>query len=119
MPNISLASLGCSKNLVDSEVMLGQLTQAGYKIVTNHDEADIIIVNTCAFIGPAKEESIETILDLARFKEDGRCNSLVVTGCMAQRYSHSLVTEMPEIDAVIGVHQYPQIVNLLERMLDR
>ena len=60
MPNISLASLGCSKNLVDSEVMLGQLTQAGYKIVTNHDEADIIIVNTCAFIGPAKEESIET-----------------------------------------------------------
>jgi len=119
VPNISLASLGCSKNLVDSEVMLGQLTQAGYKIVTNHDEADIIIVNTCAFIGPAKEESIETILDLARFKEDGRCNSLVVTGCMAQRYSHSLVTEMPEIDAVIGVHQYPQIVNLLERMLDR
>ena len=119
MPNISLASLGCSKNLVDSEVMLGQLTRAGYDVVTDHGEADVIIVNTCAFIGPAKEESIETILDLARFKEDGQCTSLVVTGCMAQRYAHGLVAEMPEVDAVIGVHQYPRIVQLLERLHDR
>ena len=119
MPNISLASLGCSKNLVDSEVMLGQLTRAGYNVVADHGDADVIIVNTCAFIGPAKEESIETILDLARFKEDGRCDSLVVTGCMAQRYAHGLVAEMPEVDAVIGVHQYPRIVQLLDRLRDR
>ena len=119
MPNISLASLGCSKNLVDSEVMLGQLARAGYAVVDDHGDADVIIVNTCAFIGPAKEESIETILDLARFKEDGRCSSLVVTGCMAQRYARSLVADMPEVDAVIGVHQYPRIVQLLDRMQDR
>lgn len=119
MPTISLASLGCSKNLVDSEVMLGQLTRAGYEVVEDHQAADVIIVNTCAFIGPAKEESIETILELARFKEDGQCSSLVVTGCMAQRYSNALVTDMPEIDAVIGVHQYPQIVPLLDRLQDR
>ena len=119
MPTISLASLGCSKNLVDSEVMLGQLTRAGYEIVDDHQDADVIVINTCAFIGPAKEESIETILDLARFKEDGRCTSLVVTGCMAQRYSNALVSDMPEIDAVIGVHQYPQIVPLLDRLQDR
>ena len=119
MPNISLASLGCSKNLVDSEVMLGQLTRAGYSLVNDHGDADVIIVNTCAFIGPAKEESIETILDLARFKEDGRCTSLVVTGCMAQRYAHDVVAGMPEVDAVIGVHQYPHIVQLLDRLHDR
>jgi len=119
LPNISLASLGCSKNLVDSEVMLGQLTRAGYDVVPDHCDADVIIVNTCAFIGPAKEESIETILDLSRFKEDGRCTSLVVTGCMAQRYAHGLVSEMPEVDAVIGVHQYPRIVQLLDRLQDR
>jgi ribosomal protein S12 methylthiotransferase len=119
LPNISLASLGCSKNLVDSEVMLGQLARAGYAVVADHEDADVIIVNTCAFIGPAKEESIETILDLARFKEDGRCSSLVVTGCMAQRYANSLVAEMPEVDAVIGVHQYPRIVQLLDRLQDR
>lgn len=119
MPNISLASLGCSKNLVDSEVMLGQLTRAGYTVVNDHGDADVIVVNTCAFIGPAKEESIETILDLARFKEDGQCTSLVVTGCMAQRYAHDVVAGMPEVDAVIGVHQYPHIVQLLDRLNDR
>lgn len=119
MPNISLASLGCSKNLVDSEVMLGQLTRGGYKVVNDHSEADVIIVNTCAFIGPAKEESIETIIDLARFKKDGRCTSLVVTGCMAQRYAHGLTAEMPEVDAIIGVDQYPRIVQLLDRLQER
>ncbi len=119
MPNISLASLGCSKNLVDSEVMLGQLTRAGYTVVNDHGDADVIVVNTCAFIGPAKEESIETILDLARFKEDGQCTSLVVTGCMAQRYAHDVVAGMPEVDAVIGVHQYPHIVQLLDRLHGR
>ena len=113
---VGLASLGCSKNLVDSEVMLGLLTRAGYEIVDDHQDADVIIVNTCAFIGPAKEESIETILELAKFKEDGRCASLVVTGCMAQRYSREMVAELPEIDAVIGVNQYPQIVSLLDRL---
>lgn len=113
---VGLASLGCSKNLVDSEVMLGLLTRAGYEIVDDYQEADILIVNTCAFIGPAKEESIETILDLAKFKQDGQCAALVVTGCMAQRYSRELVAELPEVDAVIGVNQYPQIVSVLDRL---
>ncbi len=116
MRTISLASLGCSKNLVDSEVMLGLLSQGGYEVVESYQNADVIIVNTCAFIGPAKEESIDTILELARFKEDGRCSSLVVTGCMAQRYSKELVSDIPEIDAVIGVHQYQQIVSLLDQL---
>ena len=116
MRTIGLASLGCSKNLVDSEVMLGLLSQGGYEVVEAYQDADVIIVNTCAFIGPAKEESIDTILELARFKEDGRCSSLVVTGCMAQRYSKELVSDIPEIDAVIGVHQYPQIVPLLDQL---
>lgn len=110
---VGLVSLGCSKNLVDSEVMLGQLSQGGYEIVDGLAEADVIVVNTCAFIGPAKEESIETILDMVRFKEDGKCSSLVVTGCMAQRYSRELIAEIPEIDAVLGVNQYPQIAGLL------
>ncbi len=118
MRTIGLASLGCSKNLVDSEVMLGLLSQGGYEIVESYPDADVIIVNTCAFIGPAKEESIDTILELARFKEDGRCSSLVVTGCMAQRYSKELVSEIPEIDAVIGVHQYQDIVSFLDQLQD-
>ncbi|MBI4551056.1 MAG: 30S ribosomal protein S12 methylthiotransferase RimO [Candidatus Latescibacteria bacterium] len=116
---IGLASLGCSKNLVDSEVMLGLLTQAGYEVTHDYRDADVIIVNTCAFIGPAKEESINTILELAKFKEDGRCAALVVTGCLAQRYSKDLVAELPEVDAVIGVDQYPHIVSVLERLPGR
>lgn len=116
MPTVSIASLGCSKNLVDSEVMLGLLSRAGYDLVSEHQDADVIIVNTCAFIGPAKAESIETILELSKFKEDGRCASLVVAGCMAQRYSNELMAELPEVDAIVGVHQYPQIVELLEQM---
>ena len=116
MPTVSLASLGCSKNLVDSEVMLGLLSRAGYELVSEHQDADVIIVNTCAFIGPAKAESIDTILELAKFKEDGRCASLVVAGCMAQRYSNELMAELPEVDAIVGVHQYPQIVELLDQL---
>lgn len=116
MPTVSLASLGCSKNLVDSEVMLGLLNRAGYELVSEHQDADVIIVNTCAFIGPAKAESIDTILELAKFKEDGRCASLVVAGCMAQRYSNELMAELPEVDAIVGVHQYPQIVELLDQL---
>lgn len=113
---VGLVSLGCAKNLVDSEVMLGQLTRAGYRIVDDYGDADILIVNTCAFIGPAKEESINTILELAQYKKEGRCSTLVVAGCMAQRYSKALVEELPEVDAVIGVDQYPQIVPLLDAL---
>jgi len=99
--------------------MLGLLTRAGYDIVSDHRKADVILVNTCAFIGPAKEESIETIMELAQFKEDGRCGALVVTGCMAQRYGRELVEEMPEVDAVVGVQRYPQIVHVLKRLQNR
>jgi len=116
LPQIGIASLGCSKNLVDSEVMLGLLTRAGYTVTDDYQEAEVLIVNTCAFIGPAKQEAIETILEMAKFKEDGRCGALVVTGCMAQRYSNELMAELPEVDAILGVHQYPQIVETLDRL---
>jgi ribosomal protein S12 methylthiotransferase len=103
MIKIGLVSLGCPKNLVDSEQMLGALTSAGYEIVADQSEAEVIVVNTCGFIQSAKEESIETILDMTRLKESGRCKSVVVTGCLAQRYAEQLSDEMPEVDAFIGI----------------
>ena len=97
--NVSLASLGCSKNLVDAEQMLGLLTSAGYNIVENEEDADVIIVNTCTFIEAAKNESIECILELADYKNKN-CKALIVTGCLAQRYREQILSEMPEVDAV-------------------
>lgn len=114
MSKIALTSLGCSKNLIDSEQMLGLLEQAGYEIVNDEEEADIIIVNTCTFIESAKMESIECILELAEWKKNGKCRYLVVAGCMAQRYQEQIFREMPEVDAVIGTNDYPQIVSVLE-----
>ena len=91
--NVSLVSLGCPKNLVDAEVMLGHLPQDRYAIVTDENEADVIIVNTCAFIQDAKEESVETILEVADYKQNGRCRVLIVSGCMPQRYQEELAAE--------------------------
>lgn len=113
---IHFTSLGCSKNLVDSEVMLGHLGLAGYQVVPQPQEAAVIIVNTCSFIEAAKQESIDTILELADFKEEGRCEALVVSGCMAQRYAHDLEKELPEVDLFIGTGEYHKITKLLSAL---
>jgi ribosomal protein S12 methylthiotransferase len=110
---IGLISLGCPKNLVDSEVMLGLAQQAGHELTRDERDADVLVVNTCAFIDAAKQESIETILEMAQHKKDGRCRRLVVTGCMAERYREELQKEIPEIDAVLGTGEVPQIVDAL------
>ena len=111
---VSLVSLGCPKNLVDAEIMLGHLPEDRYQIITNEELADIIIVNTCSFINDAKEESIETILSLADFKKTGRCRLLVVSGCLPQRYREELSQEFPEVDLFMGTSDAPRIVQLLE-----
>ncbi len=110
---IFFASLGCDKNLVDTEVMLGLLGQEDYELTSEESEADIIVVNTCCFIGDAKEESIETILDLARYKETGNCRGLIVTGCLAERYKEEILREMPEVDAVVGTASYGDIAQVV------
>src|SRR5215471_18537594 len=110
---IGLVSLGCPKNLVDSEVMLGLAQQAGHELTRNASDADVLVINTCAFIDSAKQESIDTILEMAQHKKDGRCRTLIVTGCMAERYRHELRKEIPEIDAVLGTGEVPQIVGAI------
>jgi ribosomal protein S12 methylthiotransferase len=110
---VSMVSLGCPKNLVDAEVMLGFLDRAGYAITTDEKDADIIIVNTCSFIKEAKQESIDAILDLADRKHDGRCRLLIVTGCLPQRYQEDLCRELPEVDIFIGTGDYPRIAEIL------
>jgi ribosomal protein S12 methylthiotransferase len=107
---IGLVSLGCPKNLVDSEVMLGLAQQAGHELTQVAADADVLVVNTCAFIDSAKQESIDTILEMAQHKKDGACRRLIVTGCMAERYRDELRKEIPEIDAVLGTGQVPEIV---------
>ena len=109
MLKIALESLGCSKNLVDAEIMMGILNRKGYKLVGNMEEADIALVNTCGFIESAKQESIETILEIARLKETANLKLLIVTGCLAQRYSDELKEEIPEIDAIVGTGSYQNI----------
>lgn len=115
--SLFFTSLGCSKNLVDSQVMLGHLKLDGFNVAASPEDAEVIIVNTCSFVEAAKRESIETVLDLATFKEDGKCQALVMSGCMAQRYHGELEAEMPEIDMFIGTGEYHKIVPLL-RALD-
>lgn len=114
---IGAVSLGCDKNLVDTEVMLGILREAGYEITNQPEEADVLLVNTCGFIGPAKEESIRTILEMAEHKK-GRCRALVVTGCLAQKYKEELLTELPEIDAIIGTGDIPEVAAAIRRALE-
>jgi ribosomal protein S12 methylthiotransferase len=113
-PSVYFVSLGCPKNLVDSQVMLGKLEAGKYEVANEPNTADVIIVNTCSFIQAAKEESIETILEMAQYKEDGKCKALVVSGCLPQRYAKELEKEMPEVDLMIGTGQYHKITDLLE-----
>ena len=115
--NILFISLGCDKNLVDSEVMLGLLDKKGYQIVDSEDDADIIVVNTCCFIHDAKEESIQTILEMAEYKKEGKLKALIVTGCLAQRYQQEIIDEIPEVDAVLGTTSYDHIVEAVEEAL--
>jgi ribosomal protein S12 methylthiotransferase len=110
---IGLISLGCPKNLVDSEVMLGLAQQAGHQLTRDAAEADVLVVNTCAFIDSAKQESVDTILEMAEHKKSGRCHTLVVAGCMAERYRTELQEQIPEIDAIIGTGEVPEIVAVL------
>lgn len=114
---VGMISLGCTKNLVDSETALGLFKEAGYTFTEDPAQADILMVNTCGFINPAKEESIDTILEMAQYKQTGRCRLLVVTGCLAQRYEKDLLQEIPEIDLMLGVNQYDQLIPAVERAL--
>lgn len=115
--NVLLVSLGCDKNLVDSEMMLGMLADAGYRITDDESEADIIIVNSCCFIMDAKQESIDTLIEMGRLKEQGRCRALIVTGCLAQRYAKEIHEEIPEVDAVIGTTGAGQLIAVIESVL--
>jgi len=110
---VGIVSLGCPKNLVDSEIMLGLIEKENYDITDSEDQADVIIVNTCGFIDSAKQESINTILEMAQFK-NGKCKALIVTGCLAERYSDLIRQEIPEVDAVLGTASYDRIVEAIE-----
>ena len=110
-------SLGCDKNLVDSEVMLGLLAEKGYQMTDDETEAEVIVVNTCCFIHDAKEESIQTILEMAEYKKEGTLKALIVTGCLAQRYQQEILDEIPEVDEVLGTTSYPEIVDAIENAL--
>ena len=110
-------SLGCDKNLVDSEYMIGMLTSHGIELTDDETEADIIIVNSCCFIGDAKEESINTILEMAEQKKTGCCKSLIVTGCLTQRYQDEVKKEIPEVDAILGTNSYDNIVSAVKEVM--
>ena len=115
MKKILFVSLGCDKNLVDSEVMLGLLAEKGYHFTDDETQADVIVVNTCCFIGDAKEESVNTILEMAEYKKEGSLKALVVTGCLAERYRQEIIDEIPEVDAVLGTASYDGIVQAVEQ----
>lgn len=110
-------SLGCDKNLVDTEYMLGMLEEKGYSFTDEEKEADVIIVNTCCFINDAKEESIQTILEMAEYRKAGNCKALIVTGCLAQRYQQEIEAEIPEVDAILGTNSYDAITEAVEKTL--
>ena len=110
-------SLGCDKNLVDSEVMLGELSKRGYLFTEDETEAEVIVINTCCFINDAKEESINTILEMAEYKNTGSCKALIVTGCLAQRYRQEIIDEIPEVDAVLGTTSFDHICEAVENAL--
>ncbi len=117
MTKILFISLGCDKNLVDSERMLGYLEGEGYQFTDAEEEADVIVVNTCCFINDAKEESIETILEMARYRREGKCRALIVAGCLAQRYQKEIQEEIEEVDAVLGTTTYDAIAETVEQVL--
>jgi ribosomal protein S12 methylthiotransferase len=107
---VGFVSLGCPKNLVDSEVMMGMLAQAGAELTPDAENADVIVVNTCSFIGSAQQESIDTILEMARHKADGKAKRLVVTGCLVERFHDEILENMPEVDAVVGTGELEKIL---------
>jgi len=115
---ILFVSLGCDKNLVDTEMMLGQLSQEGFTFTDDEYEAEVIVINTCCFINDAKEESINTILEMAELKKQGTLKALVVTGCLAQRYKEEIQTEIPEVDCILGTTAIDQIVEAVKEVLD-
>lgn len=115
---IGVVSLGCPKNLVDSETMLGLIHEENYEITNDPSEAEIIIVNTCGFIESAKEESINTILQMAEYKKSGSCKYIIVTGCLSQRYAEELFSELPEVDAIAGVEVYDEIGSIIKRVMN-
>src|SRR5487761_1877103 len=110
MPRVGFVSLGCPKNLVDSEVMLGILARNGYELTPHAADADVIVVNTCSFIEPAKQESIDTILEMAEHKKTGSARKLVVAGCLVERYRRQILEEIPEVDFVIGTNELEQVL---------
>lgn len=114
---IFMASLGCDKNSVDTEMMLGLLAEKGYQFTDDETEADVIVVNTCCFIGDAKEESINTLIEMGALKETGKCKALIATGCLAQRYQKEIHESIPEVDALLGTASFDQIVSVVEKLL--
>src|SRR2546426_2005495 len=111
---VGFVSLGCPKNLVDSEVMMGLLAARGHELTPHPDQADILVVNTCSFIDPAKKESVDTILEMAEYKKVGRAQKLIVAGCLVERYRDEIRKQIPEVDAVIGTNELDEIVALCE-----
>ena len=118
MKKVLFISLGCDKNLADSEEMLGMLVERGYEITNDETEAEVIVINTCAFIHDAKEESVNTILEMAKYKETGSLKALLVTGCLAQRYKEEIVQEIPEVDGVLGTASYDEILAALDHIFE-
>ena len=114
---IMFVYLGCDKNLVDTEMMLGQLYEKGYEFTDDETQADIVVVNTCCFIGDAKEESINTLLEMAELRKNGSLKALIASGCLAQRYREEIQTEIPEVDAIIGTMAIDEIVRAVEEVL--
>lgn len=116
---IFFVSLGCDKNLVDTEVMLGKIRDAGYEIINDEEEADVIIVNTCSFIHDAKEESVQAILEMGTYKDHGNLKGLIAVGCLTQRYQQVLLEEIPELDGVLGTSNYDEIVQAIDQIMER
>lgn len=115
---ISFVSLGCDKNLIDSEIMLGLIDEEGYEITYDDSEADIIIINSCGFIMDANQEAIDKVLEMADYKREGKCKALIVTGCMAQRYKDEIFESLPEVDAVVGTGDFENIGVVIKRLLE-
>lgn len=118
MRKVLFISLGCDKNLADSEEMLGMLVENGYELTNDETEAEVIVVNTCAFIHDAKEESVNSILEMARYKTEGTLKALLVTGCLAQRYKEEIIEEIPEVDAVLGTTSFGDIIEALDKVFE-
>lgn len=115
---IMFVSLGCDKNLVDTETMLGLLSKERFEFTNDESEADVIVINTCCFINDAKQESIDTILEMAEYKNSGTCKALIVTGCLAQRYKQEIIDEIPQVDVVMGTSNYDEIVDAVNGALE-